>query len=137
MKVTGLNRVELLVDDAADAAAVFDKLFNGATFRKELADEIPVHSHMDWEHGLELVQPKDPDHNMAKLLAAKGEHVFTVVFDVESIDDAREHLQANDFEIVYDHDFGPHDDFAVHKQICVSPARTHGLVVMLQELKRA
>lgn len=137
MKLLGLNRVELLVNDGKAAIDVFDDLFNGATFRKEMDGDIPVHSWMNWAHGLELVEPRDPEHSMQKLLDTKGEHVFTVVFDVERIDDAREHCRSRGFDIVYDRDFGPHDDFAVHKQICVSSKRTHGLQVMLQELKRA
>jgi 4-hydroxyphenylpyruvate dioxygenase-like putative hemolysin len=137
MKVLGLNRVEMLVNDAPDAQQVFGELFNGATFHKEGAEDLPVDSYMAWDLGIELVVPKDPNHNMAKRLKTKGEGVFTVVFEVENIDDAREHLKEKGFDIVYDHDFGPHDGFASHKQICVSPTRTHGLLVMLMERKRA
>ncbi len=136
MKVLGLNRVEMLVNDPKDASKVFNDLFNGATFRLEGGDHgQPIESWMDWKLGIELVHPTDPNHVMGQMLKAKGEGVFTVVFDVESIDDARDHLKEKGFKIIYDHDFGAHDDIAVHKQICVSPERTHGLLVMLIEKK--
>jgi hypothetical protein len=137
MKVLGLNRVELLVNDPDDATNVFNELFNGAHFRPENDSDHgePVDCRIDWKLGIELVHPTDPNHFMGQLQSAKGEHVFTVVFEVESIDDARTHLKKKGFDIIYDHDFGAHDDIAQHKQICVSPARTHGLLIMLLEKK--
>jgi hypothetical protein len=136
MKVIGINRVEMLVSNGQKAADVFADLFNGAHFRLEGGDHSePIKSYMDWRLGLELVEPTDPDHTLGQMLKARGEGVFTVVFEVESIDAAREHLKQRHYDILFDHDFGPHDDVAVHKQICVSPARTHGLLVMLMERK--
>jgi hypothetical protein len=136
MKVIGLNRVEVLVNDPDDAMRVFGDLFDGVSFHKEGGPDLPVNSYMNWDLGIELVHPTNKGHTISERLETKGEGVFTVVFEVESIDDAREHLKRKNFAIVYDHDFGPHDGFLSHKQICVSPERTHGLLVMLMELKR-
>jgi hypothetical protein len=136
VRVLGINRVELLVGDADHAQSVFNELFNGAEFEPDPKTHgNPVESRIDWQHGLELVQPTNDDHTLARRLAAQGEGVFTVVFDVEDIDEAKSYLKQHDFGIIYEGDFGSHGPFTSHRQVCVDPARTHGLLVMLQEAR--
>jgi hypothetical protein len=134
MKVLGINRAELLVEDSEAAEATFKLLFNGANFSPDLGvHNRPLDCRTDHAIGLELVHPKDETDKIGQLMKAKGQHVFTVVYDVESIDDAREHLKKNGFEIQYEGDYSAKPEVDVHKQIVVRPDRTHGMLVVFQE----
>jgi catechol 2,3-dioxygenase-like lactoylglutathione lyase family enzyme len=135
LEVLGLQRVELLVDDADAAEATYQQLFNGALdFESDVdAATRPLDCRIDWRMGLELVEPKSAEDKIGKLLADKGQHVFTVVWDVNDMETAKAHLVANGFEVQWEHDFGPHGDLEVHKQLVIRPDRTHGLLVIFQE----
>jgi catechol 2,3-dioxygenase-like lactoylglutathione lyase family enzyme len=135
LHVLGLQRVELLVDDADAAEATYHLLFNGALdFERDVdAASRPLDCRVDWRMGLELVQPTSADDKIGKLLAEKGQHVFTVVWDVNDMETAKAHLAANGFEVQWEHDFGPHGELEVHKQLVIRPDRTHGLLVIFQE----
>jgi catechol 2,3-dioxygenase-like lactoylglutathione lyase family enzyme len=138
LKVLGLQRAELLVHDADAAQADLDRLFGGLDFECDVeAASRPLDCRIDWRAGLELVHPTSVDDKIGRLLADKGEHVFTVVWDVEDFDVAKAHLAANGFEIQWEHDFGPHGPLAVHKQLVIRPERTHGLLVIFQERRMA
>ncbi len=134
MKVIGLNRVELLVSDPDAAQATFEKLFNGGHFAADSAIHgRPQDCRVNYLHGLELVHPMDPDYKLGKLLAQKGEHIFTVVWDVEDYDAARSHVLASGFEIQYEGDYSAKPEVEVHRQLVVSPEKTHGMMVIFQE----
>jgi hypothetical protein len=137
MKVLGINRAELLVENPDAVMETFDRLFNGAVF----TDDIGVHNRPldcrhDWQHGLELVHPTDENDRVGQLLKQKGEGaILTVVYEVESIDDAREYLKKNGFEIQYEGDYSAHEDVTVYKQLCVRPEATNGFFVTFMERK--
>lgn len=134
MKVMGLNRVELLVSNADAAQACFELLFNGGHYPADLAiHERPQDCRNNYPHGLELVHPLDPEYRLSKLLAERGEHIFCVVWDVESIDDARTHVLNNGFSIRYEGDYSAKPEVEVHKQLVVEPDKTHGMMVIFQE----
>ena len=134
MKVLGLNRVELLVADADAAQATFELLFNGGYYPADRAvHERPQDCRVNYQHGLELVHPTDPQYKLGKQLADKGEHIFCVVWDVDSIDAARAHVLSTGFEIQYEGDYSAKPEVEVHKQLVVSPATTHGMMVIFQE----
>ena len=106
MKVLGLNRVELLVNDPDAAQATFEKLFNGGCFAADSAVHgRPQDCRVNYPHGLELVHPMDTRYLPGQLLTARGEHIFCVVWDVDSIDAAREHVLAEGFSIRYEGDY--------------------------------
>ncbi|MCB2047358.1 MAG: hypothetical protein KDE32_03930 [Novosphingobium sp.] len=139
LQVLGLQRAELLVSDADAAEAVYQKLFAGQfDFERDIdAADRPLDCRVDWNMGLELVHPKSAEDKIGRLLADKGEHVFTVVWDVNDFELARQHVLDNGFEIQWEHDFGPHGPLAVHKQMVVRPTNTHGLQVIFQEREMA
>jgi catechol 2,3-dioxygenase-like lactoylglutathione lyase family enzyme len=139
LEVLGLQRAELLVSDADAAEATYRRLFAGQLdFERDIdAASRPLDCRVDWNLGLELVHPTSSEDKIGKLLADKGEHVFTVVWDVNDFELARQHVLANGFEIQWEHDFGPHGPLAVHKQMVVRPVNTHGLQVIFQERKMA
>jgi catechol 2,3-dioxygenase-like lactoylglutathione lyase family enzyme len=139
LEVLGLQRAELLVSDPDAAEATYHRLFAGQLdFERDIdAASRPLDCRVDWNLGLELVHPTSADDKIGKLLADKGEHVFTVVWDVNDFELARQHVLANGFEIQWEHDFGAHGPLAVHKQMVVRPANTHGLQVIFQERRMA
>ncbi len=137
LEVLGLQRAELLVSNPDAAETTYEKLFAGQLdFERDVeAADRPLDCRVDWNLGLELVHPKSADDKIGKLLADKGEHVFTVVWDVNDFELARAHVLASGFEIQWEHDFGAHGPLAVHKQMVIRPSNTHGLQVIFQERK--
>jgi catechol 2,3-dioxygenase-like lactoylglutathione lyase family enzyme len=139
LEVLGLQRAELLVSDPDAAEATYHRLFAGQLdFERDIdAASRPLDCRVDWDLGLELVHPTSADDKIGKLLADKGEYVFTVVWDVNDFELARTHVLANGFEIQWQHDFGAHGPLAVHKQMVIRPDKTHGLQVIFQERRMA
>ncbi len=136
--VTGLNRAEIVVSDPDAAEATFRRLFNGGEFLPDTgAHGRPLDCRINWEHGLELVHPKSQDDLVGRFLQDKGEGaVLTVVFDIASLDDARDFLAMTGFEAPYEADYGESGPFASHKQIVVKPECVHGLRVTFMESRR-
>jgi hypothetical protein len=137
MKVLGINRAEILVKDSDAAVETFTRLFNGATFTPDHGvSGRPLVCRHDWEHGLEIVEPQDEVDTVGQLMKEKGEGaVLTVVYEVESLDDARAYLTANGFEIQYEGNYNHHPDVEVYRQIVVKPKDTHGFRVTFMERK--
>jgi hypothetical protein len=130
MKLLGLNRVEMLVSDPDQAEKDLSSLLGGLSFEAEPADGV-LDCRVDWKAGIEIVHPGNENHPVGQLLANKGEHIFTVVFEVEDIADARKWVTDQGFEIMYEFDNGTEDRAATIKQISISPERTHGMLVTL------
>ncbi|MEZ7978093.1 MAG: hypothetical protein QMC74_00160 [Myxococcota bacterium] len=135
MKLLGLNRVELLVNDPDQAERDLSALLGGEgglSFEREPAEGV-LDCRVDWKAGIEIVHPESDEHVVGQLLKGKGEHIFTVVFEVENIDDARAWVLKQGFEIMYEFDNGTPEKPANLRQISVSPERTHGMLVTLLE----
>ena len=135
MKLLGLNRVELLVEDPDQAERDLSSLLGGTTglsFEREPAEGV-LDCRVDWKAGIEIVHPQSEEHVVGQLLKNQGQHVFTVVFEVENIDDARSWVLGQGFEIMYEFDNGTPEKPANLRQISVSPERTHGMLVTLLE----
>jgi hypothetical protein len=135
MKLIGLNRVELLVHDPDAAERDLSALLGGERglcFEREPAEGV-LDCRVDWRAGIEIVHPESENHAVGRLLRERGEHVFTVVFEVEDIDEARRWILQQGFEILYEFDDGGPDRAPTLKQISVAPERTHGMVVTLLE----
>lgn len=130
MKLVGLNRVELLVDDADQAEKDLSSLLGGLHFEREPAEGV-LDCRVDWKAGIEIVHPAGDEHVVSQLLRDKGQHVFTVVFEVEDIDDARKWVLDHGFEILYEFDNGSEGKSPTIRQISVAPERTHGMLVTL------
>lgn len=134
MKLIGLNRVEVLVHDPDQAQADFSALFGGLEFKSEPAGpENPLDCRVDWKAGIEIVHPESEEHAVGQLLKQGGEHVFTVVFEVESLDDARDWVTSQGFGILYEFDNGTDESATTIRQLTVETARTHGMTVTFLE----
>ena len=132
MKLLGLNRVEMLVNDPDQAERDLSSLLGGLSFDREPAEGV-LDCRIDWKAGIEIVHPESKEHSVGQLLEHKGEHIFTVVFEVEDIEDAKTWVVDQGFEILYEFDNGTDDRPASIKQLSISPERTHGMLVTLLE----
>lgn len=132
MKLLGLNRIELLVNDADGAEKDLSSLLGGLQFEREPSEGV-LDCRVDWKAGIEIVHPESEDHPVGALLRDKGQHIFTVVFEVEDIRDAKKWVLGQGFEIMYEFDNGSDEKAPTIKQISISPERTHGMVVTLLE----
>jgi hypothetical protein len=135
MKVLGINRAEILVKDPDAAVETFTRLFNGATFTPDHGvSGRPLVCRHDWEHGLEIVSPQDETDMVGQVMKEHGEGaVLTVVYEVESLADAKAYLVKNGFEIQYEGNYDHHPDVEVYRQIVVKPKDTHGFRVTFME----
>ena len=135
MKVLGINRAEILVQDCDAAVETFSLLFKGAEFTLDhMVSGRPITCRHDWEHGLEIVEPHDEVDMVGKLMKEKGEGtILTVVYEVESIEDAKAYLARNGFEVTYEGNYDHHPDVDVYRQIVVNPKQTFGLRVTFME----
>ncbi len=132
MKLLGLNRVEMLVNDPDQAEKDLSSLLGGLSFEREPAEGV-LDCRIDWKAGIEIVHPESSQHAVGQLLENKGEHVFTVVFEVEDLADAKTWVIDQGFEILYEFDNGTEDRPASIKQLSIAPERTHGMLVTLLE----
>ena len=132
MKLLGLNRVEMLVQDPDQAEADLSALLGGLSFEREPAEGV-LDCRVDWKAGIEIVHPESKEHTVGKLLEERGEHIFTVVFEVEDLADAKSWVTEKGFEILYEFDNGTPEQAPTIKQISISPERTHGMLVTLLE----
>jgi len=132
MKLLGLNRVEMLVKDPDQAEKDLSSLLGGLSFDREPAEGV-LDCRVDWKAGIEIVHPESEQHVVGQLLENKGEHIFTVVFEVEDIEEAKAWVTDQGFEIMYAFDNGTEDQPATIKQLSISPERTHGMLVTLLE----
>ena len=135
MKLLGLNRIELLVRDPDQAEKDLSSLLGGLSFEKEavIDAQSPLDCRIDWKAGIEIVHPPNPQHAVGQLLEEAGEHVFTVVFEVESIEDAKKWVSSQGFGIFYEYDNGREGKAPTIRQITIERERTHGLLVTLIE----
>ncbi len=135
MKLLGLNRVEMLVRDPDQAEKDLSSLLGGLHFDREPAEGV-LDCRVDWKAGIEIVHPESKEHVVGQLLEERGEHIFTVVFEVEDIEDARTWVTSQGFEILYAFDNGTEQKPATVKQLSIAPDRTHGMLVTLLEKVR-
>ncbi len=82
------------------------------------------------------VLPTCQDTGTVIVIAHKGQHVFTVVWEVENLEDAKRWVTSQGFEIMYEFDNGTDEVPATIRQLSISPERTHGMVVTLLERAR-
>ena len=102
MKILRLHRVEYFVNDVEEAEANFSKLLNTKFIdHREQTRQFGSLSLMNIDLGTELVAP-DPGGVLDPVLAANGQGILTVVYEVEDINETREYLIENGFEILND-----------------------------------
>ena len=102
MKILRLHRVEYFVNDVEEAEANFSKLLNTKFIdHREQTREFGSLSLMNIDLGTELVAPV-PGGVLDPVLEANGQGILTIVYEVENINETREYLLENGFEILND-----------------------------------
>ncbi len=102
MKILRLHRVEYFVNDVEEAEVNFSKLLNTRFIdHQEQTRPFGSLSLMNIDLGTELVAPV-PGGVLDPVLEANGQGILTIVYEVEDINDTRDYLLANGFEILND-----------------------------------
>ena len=102
MKILSLHRVEYFVNDIEEAEANFSKLLNTKFIdHREQTRPFGSLSLMNIDLGTELVAPV-PGGVLDPVLAANGQGILTIVYEVEDINETRDYLLENGFEILND-----------------------------------
>ena len=102
MKILRLHRVEYFVNDVEEAEANFSKLLNTKFIdHREQTRPFGPLSLMNIDLGTELVAPV-PGGVLDPVLAANGQGILTIVYEVEDINETRDYLLENGFEILND-----------------------------------
>jgi hypothetical protein len=124
VKVLGINRVELVVEDPDKEAEGLAELL-GLHFHRSTTEEHGVLSRTDFAAGLELAGPsREQDSAMRQILDERGEGLLTIVFRVDSLDDLIEQAERNDIDVVVDLDLGSSiSGYKSYRQISLSSER--------------
>ena len=102
MKILRLHRVEYFVNDVEEAEVNFSKLLNTKFIdHREQTRPFGSLSLMNIDLGTELVAPV-PGGVLDPVLAANGQGILTIVYEVEDINETRDYLLENGFEILND-----------------------------------
>lgn len=129
MKILGLNRVELLLDDGDLDTAI--ETFNaglGFNLSPALKLDEGIRSSVDFDKGLELVSPSSEASPVFPVLREKGKGaLLTIVWEVDSIEAARTWVEEKGLPVLF--------TFEGHgiKQICLHESAFFGYVVTLME----
>ncbi len=129
MKILGLNRVELLLDDGDLDKAI--ETFNaglGFDLCPALKLDEGIRSSVDFDKGLELVSPSSEASPVFPVLREKGKGaLLTIVWEVDSIEAAKKWVEDKGLPILF--------EFEGHgiKQICLNESAFFGYVVTLME----
>ena len=114
MKILGFNRVELLLpaDEIDAAVAKFNDTFGFRLDPPHRVEGQPVLSTVDFDAGIELIAPGGPGSPLAPRLAEKGRGgIGPLVWEVDDIDAAREHLLRKGCRIYFEFEGeGPEGD---------------------------
>jgi hypothetical protein len=105
MKILGINRVELVLENPDEAAEALSELL-GMHFETDITEEHGVLSRTDFRAGLELAGPSRPDSAMTPILEQRGEGLLTTVFRVDSVEAVLDMAKRNGIEVLVDLDKG-------------------------------
>ena len=134
MKILGFNRVELLLpaEEIDAAVAKFNDTFGFQLAPPHRVGNHPILSTVDFAAGIELIAPGGEASPLTPRLAEKGRGgIGPLVWEVDDIDAAREHLLRKGCRIYYEF------EGEGVKQICLDPDEFFGYVItFMQRLDR-
>ena len=135
MKILGLNRVELLLpaDEIEAAVAKLNDAFGFQLAPPHRVAGQPVLSTVDFAAGIELIAPGGEGSPLAARLAEKGRGgIGPIVWEVDDLDAARDHLLRKGYRIYYEF------EGEGVRQICLDPDEFFGYVItFMQRLQKA
>ena len=129
MKILGLNRVELLLDDGDMEKAI--ETFNaglGFDLCPPMTLGEGIRSSVDFAKGLELVSPSDETSPVFPVLRERGKGaLLTIVWEVDSIEAAKKWAQEKGLPVQF-----YYEGHGI-KQLCLHESAFFGYVVTLME----
>jgi hypothetical protein len=130
MKILGFNRVELMLspDEIHQAVERFNDVLGTSFAPPHAVAGGDVLSTTDWDSHLELMGPASTDSPMMARLAQKGRGgIGPLVWEVEDIDDARDHVVAKGYRVFYEF------EGEGVKQLCLDPDEFFGYVITFMQ----
>lgn len=130
MKILGFNRVELMLspDDIQAAVEQFNDLLGTAFEPPRLVNDGNVFTTTDWNHKLELYGPAHAESPQMAMLERKGRGgIGPLVWEVDNIDEARDHVLGKGYRIVYEY-----EEPGVH-QIILDPEQCFGYLITFMQ----
>lgn len=131
MKITGFNRVELLMepDDIADAARVFNDLLGGNLHEPINLEAAHIVTTSDFDIFIECVGPAGPESRLHADLQRKGRGgIGPLVYNVEDIEAARAELIEKGYYISHEF-YGP-----AGSTLYLDPEQLYGYMVAFTQL---
>jgi hypothetical protein len=130
MKILGLNRVELLVEDK-DMDVIVKKFNDVFGFKLRDAHEVKgqnVRSSVDYDAGLEFVSPMNEKSPAYATLKEKGKGaLLTTVWEVDDFDAARAWAKKKGLNVLLEF------EGQGVKQLCLDPKEFFGFSVILMQ----
>lgn len=99
-----IDHIGIAVDDLEKAIETYEKLLDGACYKREVVEEQKVETAFfrTGESKVELLGAIEPDSVIAKYVAKKGEGMHHVAFEVDDIHAELERLQKEGFTVLSD-----------------------------------
>ncbi|HEX4505057.1 MAG TPA: hypothetical protein VH722_04940 [Alphaproteobacteria bacterium] len=129
MKILGLNRVELLLDDR-DLDKAIETFNTGLGFGlcPPLTLGEGIRSSVDFDKGLELVSPSDETSPVFPILRERGKGaLLTIVWEVDSIEAAKRWAEEKGLPVLF-----TYEGHGI-RQLCLHESAFFGYVVTLME----
>lgn len=146
MKISGINRVLILVRDFDKAVSQYAKLL-GVAFHDAKTEEVfGIRAALSWEACIEIVSPLPEANNpvakeMLQFMSEHGEGLYSVGFNVDNADEFHRHAQGVGFETTL-LEFSPdlikthlQDRFRTYKEYVMNPIDTCGVNCFAAQLE--
>ena len=130
MKILGFSRVELMLspDDIHGAVEKFNDVLGSSLEPPHTVSNGDILSTTDWDAKIELMGPAHAGSPLMARLEKKGKGgIGPLVWEVEDIDAAREHVLAKGYSIYYEF------EGEGVKQICLDPEEFYGYVITFMQ----
>ncbi len=130
MEILGFNRVELMMspEDMHDAVVRFNDLLGTSFEPPQLVSDGNILTTTDWDNKIELFGPAHPGSPQYAVLEEMGRGgIGPLVWEVDDIDEAREHVLGKGYRIRYEY------QEAGVKQIVLDPKQFFGYLITFME----
>jgi len=130
-----MNKIEhigIAVSNLQTAGEIYQKLLNTSVYKTEevLSEGVKTAFLMNGPNKIELLEATNPDSQIAKFIAKKGEGIHHIAFDVSDIRVEMARLKAEGFVLLNDEPKLGADN----KLVCfVHPKSTNGVLIELCE----
>ena len=131
----GIEHIGIAVKNIADSVKLFEALLNTPCYKTEVveSEKVTTAFFKSGETKIELLESSSPESAIAKFIAAHGEGLHHIAFEVEDIENEMARLKEDGFTLLRDKPFRGADN----KMVCfIHPKSSNGVLVELcQEIK--